>query len=115
MDNLRHSIPWQHGPIPMALRLFSPSDVISLIASFVSPNLFFLPYPLSLKEDLCACPIEVPIDPSEFHDVVCKEEQPRSVRSNLQPLVVLVAMALLMGVAPIHAETVPLSTPHCEF
>lgn len=39
-----------------------------------------------------------------------KKELPQRVRPNLWPLAVLAAMAVLVSVSPVHADTVPLST-----
>ena len=47
---------------------------------------------------------------SSLNILLVKKELPQRVRPNLWSLVVLAAMALLVRVPPIHADTVPLST-----
>ncbi|MDQ6732873.1 MAG: hypothetical protein M3Z35_01960 [Nitrospirota bacterium] len=53
--------------------------------------------------------LEFPSTRSSLTILCVKKKLPQGVPPNLRALVVLVAMALLASVAPVHAETVPLS------
>src|SRR5690349_12295815 len=82
----------------------------ALIASYALLNYPFFPIQSRRRRTSMLTLLQFPSTRSSLTTLPVKKELPQRVRPNLWPLVVLAAMAVLVSVAPVHADTVPLST-----